>query len=675
VLIHLWSRRQAKVVDFSHVRFLVSLHRRKVRRLKLKQILILILRMLIVILIALALARPILTNKWALAAGSRAKSSVVIVLDNSYSMSYETFDGIRFNMAKSYALDLLGLLRSGDDASLILMSDIPDVVFKRLTADTQQVRNAIENAKVSHRSSSVWPSIWEAYALLERSDNLHKVIYLISDLGENGWRDWKEPPDGLDMADISVVKIGESEASNQAIENITLSNEPVGMGMPVQISAKLVDSISDSGTIKTMELLIDGEKRGQAVASAGSVSFTHVFKHPGTHIGEVRLTSDRLTLDDVRRFVVDVPGQIRVLCVGEYRFYVNLALNPVTSLNPEAEFSILPVDGTVEELRTLSLDQYSVVILTDVPSLPEDIARSLEGFVRNGGNLVVFLGETADRDWYNDKFGVLPAKLNDRILSPRSPLKLSSWNTDHPVFRIFTDESMTGVLESPEFYSVFPMKPESSASVIASFSGDVPAVLESKAGWGRVLLFNTSPGTKVSNLSLSPAFLPLMQQAIFYLVSEAQKTDSNLLVGDTYKRHILGTIDSPPEIFDPEENTVTPSVTLTQRGNAVEYGPAEQTGVYRLESRSEGARQRNYFVANLDASGESILKAARDSEVMDKLGKRAKFVLLDDTSIEAGLEPGRGEGRGELSARLLMAAAILMLLEIPLANRRKISSD
>ena len=661
------------MVDFSHVRFLVSLHRRKVRRLKLKQILILILRMLIIILIALALARPILTNKWALAAGSRAKSSIVVILDNSYSMSYETFDGTRFDMAKSHALDLLGSLRSGDDASLILMSDIADVVFKRLTADTQQVRNAIKNAEVSHRSSSVWPSIWEAHTLLERSDNLHKVIYFISDLGENGWRDWKEPPDGMGLADISVVKIGESEASNQAIENIVLSNEPVGMGMPVQISVKLVDSTS--GTAKTVELLIDGEKRGQAVANTNSVSFTHVFKHPGTHIGEVRLTSDRLILDDVRRFVVDVPGQIRVLCVGEYRFFVNLALNPVTSLNPEAEFSILPVDGTVEELGTLSLDQYSVVILTDVPSLPEDIARSLEGFVRNGGNLVVFLGETADRDWYNDKFDLLPAKLGDRTLSPQSPLKLSSWSKNHPIFRVFTDENMTGILESLQFYSVFPMKPESSARVIASFNSDVPAVLESKAGWGRVLLLNTSPNTNVSSLSLSPAFLPLMQQAIFYLVSEAQNTDSNLIVGDTYKRHILGTIDSPPEIFDPAENTVTPSVTLTQRGNEIEYGPAEKTGVYRLESRSEGTRQRNYFVANPDASGESILKAARDSDVMDKLGKRAKFMLLDDTSIEAGLKPDRGDGRGELSARLLMAAAILMLLEIPLANRRKISSD
>jgi len=81
LLIHLWSRRRAKILDFSSIQFLMSLHRKKSRRLKLQQILLLILRMLIIVLIALALASPIFSGKWAMAAGSRAKNSVVIVLD------------------------------------------------------------------------------------------------------------------------------------------------------------------------------------------------------------------------------------------------------------------------------------------------------------------------------------------------------------------------------------------------------------------------------------------------------------------------------------------------------------------------------------------------------------------------------------------------------------------
>ena len=673
LLIHLWSKRRARLVDFSHVRFLMSLHRRRVKRLKLKQILILILRMLIVILIALALARPILTSKWALAAGSRAKSSAAIIMDNSYSMGYETFDGTRFDMAKAQALRLLESLRQGDSASLILMSDVPDVVFKRLTPDIQQVRAAIENAQLSHRGGNVWPSIWKAYTLLEQSDNPHKAIYLISDLGENGWRDWKKPPDDLGAPDIVVIRIGETEANNRAVEKIVLSNEPVGMGMPVQISAKL--SGSDAKSEVTVELFIDGEKSGQTVVSGDMASFTHTFQHPGTHIGEIRLTSDRLPLDDVRRFVVDVPGQIKVLCAGEYRFYVNLALNPITSLNPEADFSILPVESALDELRTLSLDQYSVLILTDVPKLPEDIVQRLESFVLNGGNLVVFLGENANRDWYNSQFDLIPATLGDRKSFSQAPLKLSSWSVAHPIFGIFRDESMAGVLESPRFYSAFEMKPEPAANILASFNKDIPAVLEVEKGWGKVILFNSSPDPNVSNLSLSPAFLPLMQQMIFYLVSEGQDAQNNIVVGDTYTRDIRENIDSPPEILDPSDNSVTPALTAIERGSRIEYDQTKRAGVYRLEFTSEGGRQRKRFVVNLDTAGESRLKAAKDGEVLDKLGDNARFVSLDDSSVEASLESARSGSRSEISSRLLIAAIILMLIEIPLANRRKITIE
>ena len=95
LLIHLWSRRQAKTVDFSSLMFLLVAHRQSVRRIQLRHLLILLLRMVIIILIALALARPLLKNQFSFA-GARAKTSSVIILDNSYSMAYQGIEGQRF---------------------------------------------------------------------------------------------------------------------------------------------------------------------------------------------------------------------------------------------------------------------------------------------------------------------------------------------------------------------------------------------------------------------------------------------------------------------------------------------------------------------------------------------------------------------------------------------------
>ena len=58
LLIHLFSRRRVKVVEFSSLRHLKEMQKRQLRRLKIRQLLLLILRMLIVLAAVLAFARP-----------------------------------------------------------------------------------------------------------------------------------------------------------------------------------------------------------------------------------------------------------------------------------------------------------------------------------------------------------------------------------------------------------------------------------------------------------------------------------------------------------------------------------------------------------------------------------------------------------------------------------------
>ena len=369
LIIHLWSKRQARVVDFSHVHFLLALRRRKLRRLRIKEILILVLRMLIIALLAIALARPILSARWTLAAGTRAKSSAVIVLDNSYSMGYETFSGVLFDQAKKSALQILETLNRDDDASLILMSDIPDVIFRQLTTNIQQVRSAVKSAQLSYRNTNVQASMNAALALLQESDNPYKAIYLISDLAENGWRNWVGIPEESTDIHIFVVKTGAEGTSNRAIRKIRFSNEPVGMGLPVKISADLIGPGLEPNKLKgnsvVAELFVDGKKAGQKVVDGNVVSLRHVFDHPGVHLGHIALTSDNLALDDTRYFALDVLGQINILLVGSRTFFVELALNPVTSINPEAESLILPATVRTDELAGRSLEQYPVVIRFD----------------------------------------------------------------------------------------------------------------------------------------------------------------------------------------------------------------------------------------------------------------------------------------------------------------------
>ena len=173
LIIHLWNRRRVVTIDFSSLMFLMAAHRENARRFQLRQLLILLLRMAIVALIVLALARPFLTLGLPVAS-VRAKTDLVVVLDNSYSMAYQDVDDIRFEKAKTLAIDILDTLRHGDSAALILMSDIPNPVFRQLTPDLESVRAAINAAEVSYRATNVQPSLELAHEILAESEQLNK---------------------------------------------------------------------------------------------------------------------------------------------------------------------------------------------------------------------------------------------------------------------------------------------------------------------------------------------------------------------------------------------------------------------------------------------------------------------------------------------------------------------
>ena len=91
-------------------------HRKTSRRKRLQDILLLLMRMAVLIVLALALSRPLLQGI------GGGKASVVVVLDNSYSMG-ATHNGVsRMTRAKRAAKQILKSLESGSVAA-VLYSD------------------------------------------------------------------------------------------------------------------------------------------------------------------------------------------------------------------------------------------------------------------------------------------------------------------------------------------------------------------------------------------------------------------------------------------------------------------------------------------------------------------------------------------------------------------------
>ena len=644
LVIHLWNRRRVVTIDFSSLIFITAAHRENARRFQLRQLLILLLRMAIIALIALALARPFLTLGLPVAS-VRAKTDVIIVLDNSYSMAYQDINGIRLDKAKTLATDIIDTLRHGDRAALILMSDIPKPVFRQLTPDIESVTAAINDTETSYRITNVQPSLELAHEILTESEQLNKEIYLISDFAQNGWANWNRLPN-RSGARIALIPVAEGEAHNTSIKEIRPSNQLIGVDLPFQLNVTTVNHSVAPLNQNILTLFIGGEKQktmsfSVAANESLNTTLTYNFSTPGTHIGYLTLTDDRLNIDNQRYFALDALGEVRVLCVGEQTEYLTLALNPHTdsrqpsavssqqrdfltdrqqlSLRSKHNTMILPTQCTPDEFVTFPLEDYDVIVLADVLTMSRQMSAQLREFTRHGKSIIVFVSDRSNATSYNEPDNVwwFPAQLGS-LLTWTPPQRVQVYEETHPIFDIFPSDGFS-MQYAPQFYNGIALQPSSESNVIARFGDDTPFLVERSQGTSTVLLYNcgllvqqTTPSmesglqtppttstrttTYTNDLLVNPYFLPMLQQSVLYTTIAS----NNLLtwgghIGDTYTAHyprsaggkasirLMETVSSQQDSPNPQLDSDTRQQSTSWGFDPIAILPIAEDGTLRFQ--------------------------------------------------------------------------------------------
>ena len=672
LLIHLWNRRRVVTIDFSSLMFLVAAHRQNVRRVQLKNLLILLLRMLIIALIALALARPFLTLGLPLSA-VRAKTDVVVILDNSYSMAYEGVDGVAFEKAKALGTEVLRSLRHGDSASLILMSDVAQPVFRRLTPDIESVITAVDAAAVSYRATNVQPSLEFAHEMFNGEDGeggqptassaLNREIYLISDFAENGWENWGRVPN-LSGSRIFLLPVTEQNPHNTNIEEIAASNQLIGMNLSFQMSTTATNHAAAPLEQSTLTLFIGGQKRRAITFSAAAgesltTPLTHRFATPGTHTGYFTLTPDRLNVDNRRYFAFEALGEVRVLCVGEQTQTLTLALNPDNGT------MLLPTACTPTEFETFPLEDYDVIILADVPEVTASMRAQLQTGIRLGKSIIAFIG-----GGYAQLRDILPAQLG-APLTWTPPQQIAAYQTAHPIFDIFPREGFPEQY-APQFHDGIELVPATGANVIARFGDGTPFLIEK----GQVLLYNCRLQTQL----LNPYFLPLLQQSVLYarvMTGQGRASlQSDVQIGEPWMARYprsagaTATIKRKAEV-DVDNSEPTPAVVPIAEDGTLRFEGTEHPGIYQVEVRTQGQLQRDFFAVNVNTV-ESDLAPIDMARAAARIG--AQTPAANETAeTDADAYDVQRHGR-EIWGELLILAVSLLFIESFVSNRGSASA-
>jgi len=640
ILIHLFTRKKLKILPFSTLRFLKLIQKEKIRQVRIRQILLLILRTLIILLLVLAFMRPTLKST-SFVVGQRARTAMVLIVDNSLSMAATSRGKSLLERSKERAREIIDMMQTGDELTLVTAARPARAVQATPVLGPDRALAMLESIPQTTSGTDLRGAFAAAYKALERSRTLNKEIYLLSDnrVDLGGDADLQVPPNTR----VFVFNWPQESVRNLSLAGLDIKNQLFEVNKVVQVGVRVANSGDYNEKGKLVYLSLNGKRVGQSqvdvpMGEERQVVFRVVPETPGFQMLTAELESDRILLDNRRYALFKIPGELKILLVGEKpqdRLFVRLALSTGRG---SKTFRLDERDRRA--LGSVRLSDYDAVFLCNVPRLDSDFARRLFLFVKNGGGAVVFLGDDVDLKNYNEqlferfRLGELGETLGEQR-SSEEILRLGKINFDHPLFQgVFSEEKKKQPgIESPAFRFAVLAHADRDADVVMHYSNEAPFLLEREVGDGKVLAFMTAANPSWSDLTFKGIFAPLVNRAARYVAGNASAQGWDYLCGQRVEIN-LGSEQQQVSILTPggSERRVRPEI---RSGNSVlVLENTQQAGFYKA---LVDGREQAVLAINFDPQEMQLPKVDLAS-YRKRLGSDAVFELSATEELAAALQ-------------------------------------
>ena len=670
VLIHLINRYRFRRVQFAAMEFLLASQQRNRRRVLIEQLLLLLLRILLVLGLIALIARLVLDPS-ALSLLRGAEVHHVVLLDDSASMHDRWGETSAFDESQGVVKGLVAASLAeggGQRLTLIRLSrpEQPEYNSQKIDQALQaDLEPRLEAMKCSHQRLELASGLTVAAQLLASQATGIKHLHVISDFRLDDWSD----PEGLvdlferlDEDDVSVnlVRTVPERHANLAVTGLDGELQVASAGVPVKLTVQ-VDNLGEQrvGQVN-LAVYVDEERLPLAVTLEGleagetiEQAFEVTFETPGKHQLAVRLPGDALPVDDHRFLAVEVAPSNRVLVIEgdparEEGLFPTLAL----AANPQAS-GYQVIVATPDYLYRHGLDEFQSILMLNVPELSPDAIESLDLFVRGGGGLVWYLGDSINAasyntSLYNEGQGLFPVPLGqaplelprDNIAAPGPDLVL----TPHAMLDGLQG-STNPEIEATRVFRYFPVAENwerddrsraDRVTTVARLRNGQPLLLEHRIGTGRVMTCLTSCGTDWTNFAQYRSFVPFHFELQKY-ISRADRVLAQVAPGRPIRFDLDPAQFGELVRFDPPENSGQVSTEQRFPPKPVEPAAADGAGptLRRLVEFDRTDSPGVYRVRLVDAADVNVERwFAFNPEV-----EESRLELIGDSQLKAGLGP------------------------------------
>jgi hypothetical protein len=696
ILLHFFNLRKLQIIDFSTLAFLKELQKTHIRRLKLTQLLLLLLRIAIVVCAVLAFARPTVPTSFP-GLGAKAKSSVVIVLDNSFSMELADERGVRLKQAKEAALRIIRSLSEGDEAALVQMANLDDRRYLEFTRDFGALGEAVQNVPVAYTTGKLESSLRLASSVLGKAQNINQEIFIITDNQTNiitddpgAQRDSTKifPP----SAALFVVPIGaDSKAGekNLSVDSLHLITRIFESGKPVEVETRVRNSGKEDLKDVIVSFVMNGERVAQRTVNipAGetrtvpiAAAAPEISSDKASRLVRcmVEVEGDVLEADNRRHFGFVLPPKPRIAIIGTNEETTFLAL-ALRSGNITSSLSVLPP----EALSAMALNEVDAVMLVNMPRFSASDVSRLQTFVQDGGGLFIFAGDRSDVANYNStllsalKFGTIAQ--SDYAINAGSPdAEFTAVEKAHPLFNgVFRGENADSkrLVESPRFLKALPLQRNGMTAQALIELPDGAFLAESKLGNGKVLYCAAPPFTGWSNFPVTGIFVPIIFRASAYLTASVSAS-SDAVVGQSVTILLSGKLPkgAPLTITDPANAVSVRQPAQMPSGTVLSLeGGVQQPGVYAISTETSGKQGAivHTLAVNPPAS-ESVMTTFSGDEMTKALSgfvpDNDQIRIISDYR-KASMDTLRASTGTDLWRVFLLCAVIAAVAEMLIARR------
>ena len=700
VIIHFLNRRRDPVIDWAAMQFL-DVGRRARRRLRLTELLLMLARMALLAAVALALARPFtasaITNPTVL--GSSPARDLVLILDGSAAMGRSAGGTTPRAQALAEARRLIGRLKAGDSAALLIASDRVRPIVDPPAFDLGRVDAALASlakAPGSGRGSGDIPAaLGEAFRVLERTQNPAREVVILTDGRRASWHPgetgrWallrdlhRRLPVPPRVWSLSLGSTDAPDAPNGSVGPVNVSRALATPGLPITVTAD-VENAGPGALTRTADLLLDGRAVVGSARVVGPVpaggkaalTFEAIVTDPGSHLLTVRLSGgdDALPADDEGSAAIEVSPALPVLLVdgepgrepftGETDF-LRAALAPTGDDSPQALATVVTPETFTPEM----LKGQRVLMLANVERLDGDESSAISRFLDSGGGVLVAPGDRTDAAFWN-QLGWLPATLGDRVgdFSARKVVGHPAPSSfSGPVLPPFA-QGDAPPLSVAGLFSYRVLGPLAGSSVAARLDTKAPWAVERSSGRGRVLLLAGPLDAEGGTLPVNPDFVPLIHEWAFHLaggLAPRPVRPGEPIVIDLNPAPASSVTSL--SVLTPSGETSRAAVIRSPTGSQARIDDTAEPGVYRL-SKPEPTSGYVYSIVQGDSLGgdPSPLEPAEAS----KLSEGWPLVFSPGAArLSARLFHSGPGGRRELWRALVLAALGGLCVEIYLTRK------